>query len=150
MLTAGFKFQPGVSYWCTIATICLKCTTVSLRARDRQTDRQTQHHLMPRTPSVARDIIKMWCAGSVSCAGARLVSEPWRWFSPLQCSPWWWFLCIRRRYVGRTTCSRTLPLCQQSHDCRLRCISGKHVLMFWQVMEYFHVGKDLCSSCRGP
>jgi len=40
MLTGGFDFQDGVSYWCSVVTICLKRTVFAEEAWNRQTDRQ--------------------------------------------------------------------------------------------------------------
>jgi len=40
-LTSGFDFQRGISYWCSVVTIAIKCTVVELDAWNRQTDRRT-------------------------------------------------------------------------------------------------------------
>ena len=40
MLTDRFNFHHGISYWCSIVTICLKCTIFALGAWDRQRDRR--------------------------------------------------------------------------------------------------------------
>lgn len=66
-----------------------------------------------------------WCSGGIAVSGAWLVSEPRRWFPPLQCWPRWrWLLCLCWHNACCARHQKALSWCWQSHGYWSRCQPG--------------------------